>query len=263
MSEIELFDTHTHLDAGAFDPDRELVIQRAIATGVTRMVTIGAGYGAESAQRAVALAEAHSEIWATVGIHPHDAQTPIAALDDLRRLAQHPRVVAIGETGLDFFRDWSPADLQEEWFNIQIDLALEVKKPLIIHSRQAGERVIEILQNSGAEEVGGVFHCYAENADFAARLAGINFMVSLPGTITFKKAQELRDIVSAIPLSQIMLETDAPYMAPEPNRGARCESAMILDTAKKLAEIKNISLNEVAAITTDNAMRFYKLTRLG
>ncbi len=254
----EITDSHTHLDATAFDLDREDVIERARQAGVTRIITIGSGGGFASASNAIALAQQYPWIWASAGVHPHDAAEPF----DIARLEQsaiNPRVVAIGETGLDFFRDWSPRDMQERWFRAQIELALRLNKPLIIHSREAGILCLEILQELHAEKVGGVFHCYAENAAFAKTLRGLNFLVSFPGTVTFKKADKLRETVSAIALDQIMLETDAPFMAPEPHRGKRCESAFVVETAKMVAKIKGVSLEELAQVTTENAKRLFRL----
>jgi TatD DNase family protein len=253
-------DSHTHLDADAFDEDREACIERALAAGVTRMITVGAGRGIESARRAIALAERYPFVWATAGIHPHDAGSEIDFIE-LEALARHPKVVAVGETGLDFFRDWSPVEKQYLYFEKQIEIALAVGKPLVIHSRQAGEECLRILTAKGAGAVGGVFHCYAENAEFAARLSTIGFLVSFPGFITFKKQNEAREICAAIPLEQIMVETDAPYMAPEPHRGKRCESSFVVETARQLATVKGLSLEEVAKQTTENALRLFSIMR--
>jgi TatD DNase family protein len=257
---LQLIDSHTHLDSKDFLEDRAAVISRAQQAGVVRLVTIGAGGGDGfgSAKRAIAIAEEFPNVWASAGIHPHDAATPLDR-GALKELLLHPRVVAVGETGLDFFRDWSPRDAQEIWFETQIELALEVKKPLIIHSREAGNECLETLQRKDAKEIGGVFHCYAENAEFAAKLRELNFLVSFPGSVTFKNAEALRETVRNIPLTQIMVETDAPYMAPVPYRGKRCESAFMVETAKMIAQLHNLSLEECAAILTANTIRFYKL----
>jgi len=255
---LELVDTHTHLDSPEFADDQAEVIQRAVAAGVTKLVTIGASDGFDSAERAIALAEKYEYIWASVGIHPHDAPTPTDR-ERLMQLGGHPKVVAIGETGLDFFRDWSPKDLQEKWFRLQIEIARELKKPIIIHSRDAGPECLEILKAEQAADVGGVFHCFAENAEFALKLAEINFLVSFPGTLTFKKADSVRAAAIKIPIEQIMLETDAPYMSPSPLRGKRCESSYMIHTAAVLADIKNLSLEEVAKVTTQTACEFYRI----
>ncbi|MEY4669170.1 MAG: hypothetical protein RL518_1869 [Pseudomonadota bacterium] len=257
---MDITDSHTHLDSKEFDEDRAAVIERARAAGVTRMLTIGTGKGLEGAGRAIALAEQYPFVWASAGIHPHDAGHQIDQ-ELLERLAHHPKVVAIGETGLDFYRDWAPVDAQYARFELQIEVAKRVKKPLIIHSRQAGEQSLALLKERNARDVGGVFHCFAENAEFAARLWEIGFYVSFPGLLTFKKAQEVREICKAIPLERILVETDAPFLAPEPHRGKRCEPAFVAATAARLAEIKGLSLEEVAAITTANTLKLFSLMR--
>jgi TatD DNase family protein len=253
---LEIIDTHCHLDHEPFDADRGECIARALQSGVTRMITIGTGKGLTGAHRAIALAEQHPMIWASVGIHPHSAGEAFEPAE-LERLAQHPRVVAIGETGLDFYRDWSPVDKQYEVFRLQIELAKKVRKPLIIHSRNAGLECLRMLIENNAREVGGVLHCFSEDASFASRLKEINFLVSFPGQLTFKKAEDVRAVCKAIPLEQIMIETDSPFLAPEPHRGQRCEPAFVLETAKKLASIKGLSLEQVAEITTRNALTLF------
>ncbi len=254
----EIIDSHVHLDFEDFQPDFAEVLTRAKTAGVIGMVSIGSSSGFESAENAIKLSERYPNIWATAGIHPHAAATEFDPAK-LKALASHPRVVAIGETGLDYFRDWSPKEAQEKWFRAQIALAKELNKPLIIHSRSAGEDCFRILSETDAASVGGVFHCFSEDATFAARLSTINFLVSFPGTITFKKNEALREIVKAIPLEQMMVETDGPYMAPEPNRGKRCESAFVIDTAKMVAKVKGISFEECAAALTATTRRFFKI----
>ena len=234
---LELLDSHTHLDSESFDIDREACIERARANGITRILTVGAGRGLASTRGAIALAESYDWIWASAGIHPHDAGQDLD-ISDLKKLAEHPKVVAIGETGLDFFKNLAPIDKQYEYFELQIELALAVKKPLIIHSRQAGEECLKLLETKNANAVGGVFHCYAEDAAFAERL-----------------------ICKAIPLEQMMVETDAPFMAPEPHRGKRCEPAFVLETARCLATLKGLPLEEVAAIPTSNALKLFSTMR--
>jgi TatD DNase family protein len=255
---MSFIDTHTHLTAKEFDLDRDAVIDRAVAAGVLQMVTIGAGYGAESMHLAVALAESRPEVFATVGIHPNDASTPFE-ISGLEALAIRRKVVAIGETGLDYFKNRATPEQQRQWFVAQIGIARRVKKPLIIHSREAGNDCLQILQDHGASEVGGVFHCYAEDAEFAAKLRKLNFLVSFPGSITFKKNDGGRRVLAEIPLSQVMIETDAPYMAPEPHRGKRCESSFVVRVAETIASVHNRTITEVAEITTATARKFYRL----
>ena len=249
-------DSHVHLNAKDYAADLPAVLERARAAGIEAFLCVGAGYGAESAASAVALAEREPDVWASVGVHPQDASKD-CDIEIIRTLATHPRVVAIGETGLDYFRDTSSPVAQERWFRSQIELALAVRKPLIIHSRQAAEDCIRILEEAGATAIGGVFHCYSEDAAFAKRLAQINFRVSFPGVLTFKKSEATRQAARDIPLEQILLETDGPYLAPEPNRGKRCESAMMVATAHMLARLKNLSIEEVGRITTANARALF------
>lgn len=251
-------DTHIHLAAAEYAADLQQVLERAQAAGVERFVSIGAGTGLDSAELAVALAEKYEFIWASVGVHPHDAGNDFD-LQHLRALAKSPRVVAIGETGLDYFKNFAPREAQHKWFKLQIELALEVRKPLIIHSREAGADCFDLLLQGGAKAVGGVFHCYSEDQEFAKKLREINFLVSIPGSLTFKKAQALRDTVKAIPLEQLMLETDGPFLAPEPHRGKRCESAFMLETARCMAGLKGLSLEQLAAITSANACKLFGL----
>ena len=257
---MNLTDSHTHLDSESFDSDRDACVERAMKAGVARMLSVGTGDGLSGAQRAIALTEKHPCVWASVGVHPHDAAHEIDPLL-FEKLASHPKVVAIGETGLDFYRDWAPVDKQYEKFEMQIELAKRMRKPLIIHSRSAGSECITMLTSKGAETVGGVFHCFAENAEFAKRLWDIGFYVSFPGLLTFKKAEEVRAICAAIPLEQILVETDAPFLAPEPHRGKRCEPAFVAETAKRLAAIKGLSLEEVAEITTQNTLKLFSTMR--
>lgn len=256
---MDLVDTHCHLTSLEHD-SLEHILERATSAAVTRMVTIGASDELRSAADAVELAERYPFVWASVGIHPHDAGKT-REVESLAPLAIHPKVVAIGETGLDFFRDWAPPDAQYDLFERTIAFAREHRKPLIIHSRAAGEQCYETLSRCGARDVGGVFHCYAENTEFAKRLIDLNFLVSFPGSLTFKSAHELREIAKAIPLERIMLETDAPYMAPEPFRGKPSEPAHVRTIAERLALVKGISVEEVAATTTATAMAFFALEK--
>ena len=253
---MELCDTHCHLPA--LELPLEELFANATAGSVTRIICIGASEGIITAPQAVELATNHSNVWATVGIHPHDAKN-FTELSAVAELANHPRVVAIGETGLDYFRDLSPKDRQLELFRNSIHLAKRVKKPLVIHCRDAEQDTVRILREERAEEVGGVFHCYSGDEEMAKELSSIGFLVSFTGTITFKKADRIREIVRAIPLEQIMVETDAPYMAPEPFRGGPSEPMHVYQIALKIAEVKGISLEQVAEQTTANAIRLFGL----
>lgn len=254
---MDLIDTHCHLTEFA-PAELTLLRERALRCAVSRMVCIGSIDGARAAKQAVRLAEEHDFIWASVGIHPHDAAADWA-LDALEQLARNRRVVAVGETGLDFYRDWAPHEKQEELFRSTCALARKIRKPLIVHCREALAETLRILKEESAAEVGGVFHCYSGDAAFAEELRQINFLVSFTGNLTFKKAARLRQAAVEIPLEQIMLETDAPYMAPEPFRGERSEPMHVYQIALRLAEIKNLPLERIAEVTTKTAERFFSL----
>lgn len=255
---MQLIDTHFHLTFEHAEPLQD-ILARAKEQAVSRFICIGASKGIESAPAAIRLAEEYPEVWATVGVHPHDAGS-YQSLSEIESLASHAKVVAVGETGLDYFRDWAPVEDQKKLFRYTVSFALELGKPLVIHSREAAEDCIEVLKELGADKVGGVFHCYAEDEVFARRLADLNFLVSFTGNLTFKKATEMRRIASEIPLEQIMLETDMPYMAPEPFRGKPSEPGHVAQIAKVLAEAKGVSVEEVAQVTTANAERLFGLS---
>ncbi len=252
-----IIDTHVHLDAETYDVDRVEVLTRARAAGIEKFICVGAGYGIMSASRAIALAERHTDIYASAGIHPHDAADTFDR-QTLKQLAHHPRCVAIGETGLDFVKSEAPTEKQKEAFQFQIELALETTKPLIIHARGAARDCLEMLRPYQGK-LRAVFHCYSEDEHFARELAALNFLISIPGFITFKKSEETRRIVSQIPLSQIMLETDGPYIAPEPFRGKRCESAWMVETAKAIAACHATTLEHVAQVTSQTANDFFRI----
>ncbi|MFH1135212.1 MAG: TatD family hydrolase [Pseudomonadota bacterium] len=255
---MELIDTHCHLDLEDFDPDREDVIGRAREAGVVQMMTIG--IDPATSARAVELARRHDFIFAAVGHHPHDAEKlDQAGLDRLRDLARDPKVRAFGEIGLDFFRNISPRQVQEDRFADLIELGLELGLPLIIHDRDAHEEVYRRLQAAGAGKNGGIIHCFSGDWSLARRFLDLGFMISVPGTITFPKAEALRDVVRKIPLEGLLLETDAPFLAPVPRRGRRNEPALVRYTALEAARIRNMPVEELAAATTANARRIFRL----
>lgn len=254
---MELLDTHCHLTTVDTDLVPE-IIKRAKECFVKRYICVGASEKIISAHQAVQLAEKYPEIWASVGIHPHDADSG-HSISELEQLATHKKVVAIGETGLDYFRDWANIDNQKKLFKDTISLARSLKKPLIIHCREAKEDVFNILKSCNAKEVGGVFHCYSEDFEFAKQLEEINFIVSFTGSLTFKKASELRNTAKQISLERIMLETDMPYMAPEPFRGNPSEPMHVYQIALQMAEIHEVTVEEIARISTQNAERIFGL----
>lgn len=255
---MQLIDTHAHIASQEFSADIEDVLARAVQASVTRIICVASGSGFQSCYDTAEFIKSRENIWGTAGVHPLDATTPIDE-DQLLSLASQNKIVAIGETGLDYFYASDTKELQHNWLRTHIRIAKKLKKPLIIHARDAAKDCLEILTQEHAEEVGGVFHCYAEDATFAKTLASINFMVSFTGVLTFKKSTELQKAAKEIPIEQIMLETDSPYLAPVPYRGKRCEPAYTLETAKFLASLKEMPLEEVASITTKNAERFFNL----
>ena len=249
-----LIDTHCHLDHLEHKP-LEQILADAESVGVKKFLCIGASKGEDSCKIANELSTKHENIWASIGVHPHDAGK--TELKDVADLAKNEKVVAIGETGLDYFKEWSDFDDQKELFKESITLAKELNKPLIIHNREADADTIKILKDLDAKKVGGVFHCYSRPADFAAEIAKLNFIVSLTGMITFKRNNELREEIKKIPLERIMLETDCPYMAPETHRGKPSKPMHVFNIAQKLAEIKSTSLEQVAEQTSANAFNLF------
>ncbi len=260
---MELIDSHAHIDFPQFAEDREAMLERARASGVTTLVAIGTGPGPEKLDAALPFAEQHDWIYTTVGIHPHEAiEVTQTHLDELARLARHPKVIAWGEIGLDYFYDHSPRDVQAKVFRDQMTLARAAKKPIVIHCRGAWPDCMKILEEEWASSgLGGILHCFSSTLEDAKRGIDIGFMVSFAGNSTFPKAQNLRDIAKALPLENILIETDAPYLAPVPYRGKRNEPAYVAEVAKMLATVRNLSPEEAASTTADNFRRFFGLAR--
>jgi TatD DNase family protein len=251
-----LADTHCHLDFEQFDVDRRDVIRRAREAGVAYLVNIGATL--ESSRAACALADQYEEVYAGVGVHPHDADTFGKESESmLKELASGKKVVAIGEAGLDYYRNLSSGENQLRAFRAQIDLAKELGLPLVIHSRQADEQVIEVLKSS--MPLKAVVHCFSGGGDFLKECLELGLFISFTCNITYKKAQGLRDMVKLAPMERLMLETDAPYLSPEGFRGKRNEPMQIKLLAEAVGMIKGISFDEVAEKTTQNAVRFFNL----
>jgi TatD DNase family protein len=283
---MQLIDTHAHLDYPEFDADRDEVVRRAAESGVTRIITVGTNI--DSSRRAIWLAEKYEGVFASVGVHPNDcAAAADDAVERLRELAQHPKVVAIGETGLDYHYlpsrkdrgsqreaaenptphvvgyddDASHKLRQALFFRGQLELARELGKPVIIHQRDSFEdvaAVIEDFQKQGGEQkVRGVFHCFGEDCTRAERVLALGFNISFTGILTFKNAAALREVAARLPLGRVMVETDCPFLAPQPFRGKRCEPAHIKLTAQQLADAKGVSLDEIACVTTATARDFF------
>lgn len=257
---IELVDSHAHVDGPEFDADREAVLARARQAGVRRIVVIGAVGDPSSAERAVALAERDPEVWATVATHPHDVQhmTP-AWWDTHERLARHPRVVAIGETGLDYYYDHSPRDVQKAAFRRFLALAHAVGKPVVCHVRDAHEDARQILRDGRAAELGCIIHCFTGTPDDAREYGAMGCYLSFSGIVTYKTAQSLRDAVPLVPRDRLLIETDCPYLAPVPKRGQRNEPAFVVHTAEVVARCAGLSFEDLARITSENAARVYRL----
>lgn len=251
-----LFDTHVHLNATQFLEDRDQVIQRAFDTGVNHMVVVG--FDRETIPLAIEIAEQHETIYAAVGWHPVDAiDMTNEDLAWIEELSQHPKVVAVGEMGLDYHWDKSPKDIQKEVFRKQIQLAKKVNMPIIIHNREATEDIIEILKEENAKEVGGIMHCYNDSVDYVQTCLDMNFYISLGGPVTFKNAPMPKEVASVVPIDRLLIETDAPYLAPHPNRGKRNEPAFVKLVAEKIAEIRQISYEEICEKTTKNAFQVF------
>ena len=253
-----LIDSHAHLEMPEFKKDLEAVIQRAKGSGVEYIFTVGTEK--KDWKRAVEIADSHPSIYAILGVHPHNAKE----IDDqtyptLRGLCRNGKVRAYGEIGLDFFRNLSPRDIQLKRFREQIGLAKELDLPIVIHDREAHRETLEILKSEKAEESGGIIHCFSGDYEMAKDCLDMGFYISIPGSITFKNAEGFRKIVERIPLESLLVETDAPFLTPEPFRGKRNEPSYVRYTAQKVAEIKKVSLEKVAEITTENALRVYRL----
>ena len=258
VSPLGLIDSHAHLFFEDYKDEVAAVLQRAREAGVGRLINVGTGV-AESRQ-AIALAEQHDWIYASVGVHPHDvAKMSDADLDTLKDLTGNRRVVAIGEVGLDYHYEHSPQDVQQERFRNFIRLSLETKLPLIIHCREAFEDCFKILDEENGWNAGGVFHCFTGDAATAERIVKQGFYVSFSGIVTFKKSQELQEAARAVPDDRFLIETDCPFLAPEPFRGKRNEPAYVVKVAEKLAALRGSELTEIARLSTANTRRFFKL----
>jgi TatD DNase family protein len=257
-------DSHCHIDGASFDEDRAEVVERANAAGVKLMLTIGTGSpNSDDFRRAVAVAEQYPQVYAAVGIHPHDAKEYDDAAEnhliDLVKTSE--KVIAWGEIGLDFHYDYSPRDVQERVFRRQIRTAEEMNLPIIIHSRAADDETVEILRSECSAEnfCGGIMHCFGGTAEMARDLIDLGFLISFAGNVTFKKAENLRAAARVVPLDKLLIETDCPYLAPVPFRGKRCEPSFVVETAKFLAEFYDIELEKLANQTTRNFLDFFKV----
>jgi TatD DNase family protein len=257
---LAIVDSHCHLDFEDFREDLPAVLGRARAAGVAAMVCVGSGGDLATAERAAELAAKESDVFAAVGIHPHDAGKILPDFwPVLEKLARAERVVGIGETGLDYFYDHSPRQVQREVFTRFLELATTATRPVICHVRDAHDDAIEILRAGPIPEATGVLHCFSGNVEQARSYLDLGLFLSFSGVITFKKAEDLRKAAAFAPIERILVETDAPYLAPVPHRGRRNEPAFVLQTLEALAKIRGISPEEAAQATTANACRLFNL----
>ncbi|MCM3708320.1 MULTISPECIES: TatD family hydrolase [Cytobacillus] len=250
------FDTHAHLNAEQYNEDLQEVIDRALNEGISNIVVVG--FDRPTIEKAMELTEKYNFIYASVGWHPVDAiDMTEEDLLWIEELSSHPKVVALGEMGLDYYWDKSPKDIQKEVFRKQIRLAKKVKLPIVIHNRDATADIVEILKEEGAGEVGGIMHCFSGSPEIAQECVDMNFYISLGGPVTFKNAKKPKEVADIIPLEKLLIETDCPYLTPHPHRGTRNEPSYVKLVAEQIAEIKGFSIEEVAQATTENAKKLF------
>ena len=257
-----IIDSHCHLDDAAFDEDRDEVVARARAAGVDLMLAIGTGEGPPDLECAIRLAEQHEVVYATVGIHPHDAsKADAASLDRLAELCGHPKVVALGEIGLDYHYDHSPRETQREVFVNQMQIARQARKPIVIHTREAWEDTMELLETHWRPGgLGGIMHCFSGDSGQVKESLDLGFLVSFAGVVTFRRAEALRGAAAATPLDRLLVETDAPYLTPEPYRKIRRnEPRYVVETARKVAEVRRMPYEALAGATSRNFCALFNL----
>ncbi len=248
------FESHAHYDDKRFREDREELLSLLPSCGIDYVVNIGCDV--KSSKQSIRLAEKYDYIYATVGIHPHELyDVSSQTIAELRHLSAHKKVVAIGEIGLDYYYDTHPRELQKFWFRQQLRLAEEVKKPVVIHSREASQETFEIIKSTSVRQ--GVIHCYSGSWQMAVDYANMGFYIGVGGVVTFSNAKKLVEVVEHVPLEKILIETDSPYLAPNPNRGKRNDSRNLEYIVNKIAEIKNLSPENVAKVTQDNAKSLF------
>ena len=264
---MTLVDSHVHLDHEQFRADLDAIIARAHEQGITRMLTIGTGDGPPKLDCAIELANQHDFIYATIGIHPHEAKLASDAdFEEMAQLAKRPKVIAWGEIGLDYFYDHSPRDVQQQVFLKQLQLAQSAKLPIVIHCRpsdrseNAWEDCLKLLREHWAEGgVGGILHCFTGSWAHATQALDMGFMISFAGNVTFPKAQQIRETAKQAPLDRILIETDSPFLAPVPHRGKRNEPSFVKEVARQLGELRGLSTEEIGLQTTNNFYRFFSL----
>ena len=254
-----IFDTHAHYDDEQFEEDREALLDSLPKAGVGRVVNVGSTIA--SCGKCLKLAEERDYIYAAIGVHPSESE-PMdeEAFASLRQQCMHPKCVAVGEIGLDYYWPEPAAEIQRKWFVRQLELARELKKPVVIHSREACRDTLEILKQERAQEIGGVIHCYSYAKETAREYLDMGFFFGIGGVLTFKNAKKLKETVEYLPMDSIVIETDSPYLAPVPNRGKRNDSRNLAYVVRELAQMKGLSEEEVRRITWENACRLYRLS---
>src|ERR1700757_551595 len=259
---LTLVDSHAHLEMEQFDSDREQMIARAQDAGVETIVAIGSGTGPGSLDCGIQSAEKHEFIYATIGIHPHEAKLATDAdFQELDALARRPKVIAWGEIGLDYFYDHSPRDVQKQVFCDQMSLAQQARLPIVIHCRDAWVDCLDMLEEHWKPTgLGGILHCFSSTLEDARRGIEMGFLISFAGNSTYPKAQNLRDVAKALPLENILIETDSPFLAPQPYRGKRNEPAYVGEVAKAIGSVRNLATEQIALATAENFRRFFGLS---
>jgi len=251
-----VIDSHCHLDSDQFDPDREAVIQRALDNGISHMVAIGTGNGPPDLEAGIRLADRYDFFYATVGVHPHDASKATnETFKNLSEVVKHPKVVAVGEIGLDYHYDFSPRERQHAVFIEQMQLAAAAKKPIVIHTREAWDDTISMIREHWDVALGGIMHCFSGNPEQAQQALDLGFYLSFGGIVTFPKALEIQESARFCPSDRLLIETDAPYLAPVPKRGKRNEPAYMVETVRKLAQLRGVPEEAIAETTTANFHR--------
>ncbi len=255
-----LIDSHAHIQGKEYAGEAEAVIERARAAGVEKIIAVGGAGDMSSNTEAVALADSFPNIYATVGMHPHDAKDVGAdELRALRALTSQPKVIAVGETGLDYYYNHSPHEVQCRVFTQFIRMARETGLPIVVHERDAAQEAAELLRSEGGRELHGVIHCFTGNYEAACAYLDLGFYLSFTGIITFKNAEPLRQVVRQVPLERMLVETDSPYLTPVPHRGKRNEPAYVRLVAETVASVKSISVEDVARVTTENVQNLFKI----
>ncbi len=253
-----LIDSHAHLDDQKFDRDRDIIIKNLKSNGIELVINIGADL--QTSIASVSLAEKYENIYAAVGVHPHSAsEVDDSTIEILKSFANREKVVAIGEIGLDYYYDNSPRDLQRKWFKEQINLAKQVDLPVVIHTREAAQETFDILKEAQDGSLRGVLHCYSGSVEMAIEYIKLGFYISFAGPVTFKNARSIREVAKSMPLDRLLVETDCPYLTPEPNRGKRNEPIFVKYTAGTIADIRGITYEELAKVTNRNTRELFRI----